>query len=625
MSTLPASEVAETLLRVSGGLLVVTSDTHFLYVSPAWEACLGYTAEELYGRPICEFLHPDDVNDTRRRRAEQQVSDGFENRFIHKAGGYRWLAWQGTYKIEEHRFYGSAHDVTESHKVQERLREAQAAAQLGHWEFDMQRRISVISPELLALYGLPLTGGEMTEEDSRRALPPDVYAMLQLRAAEAAENKQPTESRFQRSLPDGTIRYFVVRTNPEFGPGGSVVRFWGTVQEITESAIHERKLDEARETAEQASSMKSQFLANTSHEIRTPLNAILNANELLLLTPLDSEQRDLVETALLSGRGLLGLLNSVLDLARIEAGKMDLELAPFDPARILGELVKAQQARARERHIELRLHANTMTPLRVLGDGLRFRQVMGNLLDNALKFTERGHIELGLATPASDGVQFWVKDTGSGIPLEKLRQIFEPFTQVDASDTRIHGGAGLGLAICREFVTLMGGTIDVDSGPESGTIFKVWLPLGRLPPREPSEPKISLPVSPARQLRILVAEDNDINAKVLVKWLEKKGHSAVVVGDGQKAVGLGLRESWDLILMDLQMPRLDGFAATRLIRSSPGGVQIPIVALTASTQLGEAERCRVAGMDDFLTKPVSFERLAALLESVGQGSFRPAI
>ncbi|RYE83885.1 MAG: PAS domain-containing hybrid sensor histidine kinase/response regulator, partial [Myxococcales bacterium] len=253
-------------------------------------------------------------------------------------------------------------------------------------------------------------------------------------------------------------------------------RIYAVAYDVTEQRALQARLSEASKAAEQASRAKSQFLANTSHEIRTPLNAILNANELLLTTTLDDEQRELVEIALLAGRGLQGLLSNVLDLSRIESGRLELEQSAFDPRRPLDETLRAQRNRALDQGLDLELHLSPDVPARIVGDELRLRQIVGNLVDNALKFTTRGCVSVHLGTVRGD-LWLCVRDTGVGIAPEKLGHIFEPFTQADVSDTRRHGGAGLGLTICREFVTRMGGTIRVDSRPGVGTTFEVQLPM----------------------------------------------------------------------------------------------------------------------------------------------------
>ena len=412
---------------------------------------------------------------------------------------------------------------------------------------------------------------------------------------------------------DGSVRWLTWRVVYD----AEMQRFYGVADDVTEQRALGQRLREASAAAEQASRAKSQFLANTSHEIRTPLNAILNANELILGTHLDDEQRELVDIALVAGRGLQALLTHVLDLARIESGHLDLEERPFDPVRPLEEVVRAQRHRALDQGLDLDLIVAPGVPARVMADELRLRQIVGNLVDNALKFTSQGRVRVHLDC-VGEQLRVQVRDTGSGIPLDKQQHIFEPFSQVDFSDTRRHGGAGLGLTICREFAVRMGGSITVDSRPGDGTTFEVRLPLVVPAPQVTSDPHLkAAQAQPMRPLRVLVAEDNAFNARVLSKWLTKQGHSVVVVGDGVEACEMGRHGVWDLVLMDLQMPRRDGLEATRILRKERGPA-LPIVALTASAQNDEAERCREAGMNDYLTKPVSFERLALLLRSIGE-------
>ncbi|PTN38417.1 response regulator [Desulfonatronum sp. SC1] len=442
------------------------------------------------------------------------------------------------------------------------------------------------------------------------------------------------------------------RNIPYKGKAVRVVEF----RDITEHKEAEQSLVKAKEQAEAANLAKSEFLANMSHELRTPFNGIMGMMQLLQSTPLDEEQREFVTLAIKSSERFTRLLSDILDLSSIEAGKMVICPAQFDLGDLLESISGLFVVSARQKGIALECSMDDDVPRHVIGDAIRVKQILFNLLGNALKFTERGSVQVNLATlSAAKGkdarIMVSISDTGIGIPDDKFKDLFQPFSQVDGSYTRAHQGAGLGLVIVRRLVALMGGNIDVESVVGQGTTVHVLLPFA-LPEQEFFESihATSILGEPKKCLNILLAEDEPLNQLFMRSILQKLGHAVTLAQNGQEAVEYWKYNEFDCILMDIQMPVVTGVEATKMIRSqesevrslkgaenrmagfgerffdpqvsgllpppslSPLSRHTPIIAVTAHTQPGDRERFLAAGMDDYLGKPVEVKDLEKVLE-----------
>ncbi len=515
--------------------------------------------------------------------------------------------------------------------ITERLQLAAQAGGVGIWDFDCRSGLLTWDEQMFAIYGQSRNG---TNEVSKRwvgSIHPEDRSRTEAELAEALNNEATpfdTEFRIIRKT-DGATRFIRARASllrdasgkpwRMIGTNWDVTDAWNREQALTFALAQEKDLSEKARAADRA---KGEFLAVMSHELRTPLNGILGFSELLAETPdLSAESRDYVETIISSGEALMRLLNDVLDFSRLEAGKLQIEKTHFSPEEVIGDVRTLLIQHARNKDLTLGIEICKKAPRRMEGDAGRLQQILLNLVGNAIKFTEHGGLTMGIRLAQSVGqVEFFVKDTGSGITHGQAERIFQPFTQADSSISRRHGGTGLGLTISRRLAELMGGTLTVHSKPGQGSEFIVTLPCGHAR-RSTHPPVAAKPLnaefSQQHPLRILVVEDDTVNLKLMLNLLGRLGYNPLAAHTGAEAVEIHRHEFPDCVLMDLQMPGMDGIETTKQMRLyeklSHNASPAFISALTANVVPVDRQRCLDAGMNTYLNKPIKMAALAAML------------
>jgi len=526
-------------------------------------------------------------------------------------------------EVERERAEG---DLRES---EQRLRLVLEAASIVPWTIDLRTQRITWGSNAAHTLGLPADRLPATVSEVLAALHPDDRAVVETRLTTVPDGpRSPIELRLV--LPDGQEVWVESRSLRTMRPAGPVSI--GTLVNVTDRRRAAEAL-RAREAALEASRLKSEFVANISHEIRTPMNAVAGLTHLLAQTELSEKQKGYVDRIQASARALLDVINDVLDMSKIEAGRLIIEATPFRLRDVLSRVCDLLSARAEEKGIALSFEIAPGLPEIVIGDAMRTHQVLLNLVGNAVKFTEKGAVTTAVdAAPdvAPDeggrlGVRFTVRDTGIGLPADRLADIFEPFTQADGSTTRRFGGTGLGLTISKRIVEAMGGAITVSSQVGQGSAFVFTIPLGIATTAQAAagaEPPPGTSVADGEGdrldgLRVLLVDDAPINQEVAREILETAGAEVVIAENGLAAVRTftEAQGAFDAVLMDVQMPIMDGYEATRTLRGSPRGREVPIIAMTAHAFDTERQRCADAGMVDYVPKPFDPQRLIAALRA----------
>jgi PAS domain S-box-containing protein len=428
---------------------------------------------------------------------------------------------------------------------------------------------------------------------------------------------------------DGREAWLTTNLAPYRDNEGEIIGLVGISWDITFRKNYENELQHAKELAEEGTRAKSEFLANMSHEIRTPMNGIIGMAEILKQAKLGKQEKENLEILISSTRSLLSLVNDILDISKIEAGKIELEAEDFDIRKVLKDIENITYIRAEEKALDYKTFINPNVPEFLKGDPSRLKQIILNLVNNAVKFTMKGkvHIFIDIVEEKEDKLKLMVKvkDTGIGISEEGKKHLFQLFSQVDTSTTKAYGGTGLGLSIAKRLVTLMDGDIEMESEQDRGSTFwfTAWLTKGECTVEvpEPAQTRVDRDGKSRKKLSVLLAEDNEINQKIIEYSLTNAGYRVDIARNGQEAIDMYHRQEYDIVLMDVQMPVLDGYEATQHIREMESTVlngirRIPIVALTANAMKGDREKCLDAGMDEYLSKPFTPDDLLGIIRSV---------
>ena len=612
---------------------IVSTDGYFKKVNQAWETTLGYTQQELLGSPMVEFIHPQDLDRTLNeisRQSREHRTKHFVNRYRCKNGSYRLFNWTTTFNRDDATRFGVARDITEQQLSEDALRESEERFRIMAdscptiiWVTDGEGRNQLTNRIYREFFGGTYENAD--GERWRSLIHPDDYEEYAARFLVALRDRAPfrAEARVRRF--DGEWRWIASYAEPRMSLSGDFLGHVGISPDVTDRRQNEEALQKARDAAEGANRSKSEFLANMSHEIRTPMNGVIGLTDLTLDTELTTEQRGYLDGVKTSADSLLRILNDILDFSKIEAGKLQIEVIEFNLRQTVESTIKSLGNRAAAKNLELICDLGANVPSRVLGDPGRLQQILINLTGNAIKFTEHGEVMIQVERSSeTDGVvelHFSVRDTGIGIPLSKQKHVFSAFAQADSSSTRTFGGTGLGLSISSQLVEMMGGKIWLESDEGAGSTFHFTVCLGVAPlGLEEASP---IDIGLLKGQSVLVVDDNDTSRQTIYKMLSRHGLRTTLANSGSAALaalkhGADIKDPFTVIVIDAQMPRMDGFTLTERIKadSKYGGPDIAL--LISGVQPGDADRCRGLGAAAWLAKPPGEAELLDAIRGMSQ-------
>jgi PAS domain S-box-containing protein len=621
------SDFCHVCSRTAGG------PYHVEWIGGQFERITGYSNDELLALGCwLPLVHPDDreriAAGLLRLTAGDEVSTEF--RLVRKDQSVRWIrehskCVQHPSEPDQLLLYGSARDITTTREATLALQAAESAYRTifnatNDTIFIQDPRQGMIidcNKQALELFGRPRE--ELIGANPVQLSPPDhpTFSPEQARRyIQAALEGEPQLFEWLCARPDGTTFWAEVSLRAAEINGRQ--RLLAVVRDITQRKQAALELQRTRDAAQAATIAKNEFLANMSHEVRTPLNGIMGLSQLLRTTNLTEEQAGYMDMLDGSARNLLALINDILDISKIEAGSLAIQQIPFSLSKLLREVAGMYEKLAAEKGIDFAIQQPDDLPPALVGDPLRLKQVLINLVGNAIKFTRQGvvsvHIHRLHNAAQGSRLRFEVRDSGIGMTPETLQKIFHPFTQADASTARIHGGSGLGLAICRRLSELMGGSIRAESRLGQGSRFIVELPFGQYAgTQDDDQPEVSRPPLQLGPLTILLVEDQEVNRTFVQRLLERQGYRITPAADGLMALDLLEREPYDLVLLDIQMPGMGGEEVLARLRQGEqtSREHLPVIALTAHALAGDRERLLESGFDGYISKPVQMDQLLA--------------
>ena len=598
-------------------LCLAGTDGYFKEVSPSFTRKLGFSTEELLSRPFFDFIHPDDFEKTATEVAKLSVgvpTVSFINRYRTKENTYLWLDWNATPDPETGMLYAVARDITAQHRAEELLIESEERYRIFFENVQgillthsLDGEILSINSSISEIIGFEkeLLIGKNLLEISPEENKEKVRAYLKQISTNRTSN-----GIYQARHRDGSMRLIYFR-NIVISPKRGEDYVMGNGIDITDRVEMEQELKRAVEEAAKSAKVKDEFLSNMSHEIRTPMNAVMGFTEILKESDLSAQQLEFVNAISKAGEHLLVIINDILDSSKMESGKLALEHIPFDlPAAIL-DAKRLMKDKADDKNLGFNFYLESEIPRFIMGDPVRFNQILVNLIGNALKFTEKGKVEVFCSlleqTDQDCLIEIKVKDTGIGIPEDKQAFIFDRFHQADESTNRKFGGTGLGLNISKVLVEMQGGSLTFNSVENEGSEFiaTIRFDLDHNPEAVIEQMK---PKDDFTGVNVLLVEDNELNQILATQHLEKMKVAIDIADNGDVAIQKLKQKSYDVILMDLQMPVMDGYVATQIIREGMG-IKTPIIAMTAHSLVGESAKCFAIGMNEYISKPYKREEL----------------